>query len=66
MCKATLLIDESAVSHEASLLVRKANVIILDHLMRSLGGGLQLSWKGDKLIIILELELQVNSNGQPT
>lgn len=60
-CKVTFLVDETRVSHEENRLVRKANVIILDHLMRSLGGGLQLSFKGDKLITVLELELEIKS-----
>jgi len=58
-CKLTFLIDETMPNHELNNEVRTTNVIVLDHLMQSLGGGLQLSYKGDKIVTILELELEV-------
>ncbi len=44
--------------HEINELVRYVNVTLLDHLMRSLGGGLQVTYKGDKVLLILEIELE--------
>lgn len=58
-CKLTFLIDETMPNHESNNEIRTTNVIVLDHLMQSLGGGLQLSYKGDKIVTILELELEV-------
>lgn len=58
MCKLTLLIDETMPLHEGSETVRTGNAIILDHLMQSLGGGFQMTLKNDKVIIVLEMELQ--------
>ncbi len=58
MCKLTFLIDETRPMHEINELVRYVNVTLLDHLMRSLGGGLQVTYKGDKVLLILEIELE--------
>jgi len=55
--KLVFLIDETVPTHEKEDAVVKMNLLILDRLLKSMGGGFQITHKNNKLIVILEVEL---------
>ncbi len=59
MSKVTFLINETMLMHEENKQIIEANEIFLNHLLKCIGGAIQLTEREGKLLTIIEVELQI-------